>query len=74
MTDWKETLHYHALNYRTASQDQAHAMWLELEDFVNRECDAERERCAKVASEFLTKGRSPLGRAVYDEIMGKGDK
>ena len=35
---------------------------------------AERERCAKVASEFLTKGRSPLGRAVYDEIMGKGDK
>ena len=29
---------------------------------------AERERCAKAAEEFLTRGRSPLGRAVADAI------
>lgn len=29
---------------------------------------AERERCAKAAEEYLTRGRSPLGRAVADAI------
>ena len=29
---------------------------------------AERERCAKVAEDFLTKGRSPLGRSVAAAI------
>jgi hypothetical protein len=29
---------------------------------------AERERCAKVACDFLTKGRSPLGQAVAAAI------
>ena len=29
---------------------------------------AEREACAKAANEFLTKGRSPLGRSVADAI------
>jgi hypothetical protein len=31
---------------------------------------AERERCAKVAEDFLTKGRSPLGRSVAAAIRG----
>ena len=29
---------------------------------------AERERCAKAAEDYLTRGRSPLGRAVADAI------
>lgn len=29
---------------------------------------AERERCAKAAEEFLTRGRSPLGRSVAAAI------
>ncbi len=29
---------------------------------------AERERCAKVADDFLTRGRSPLGRSVAAAI------
>lgn len=29
---------------------------------------AERERCAQVAEDFLTKGRSPLGRSVAQAI------
>jgi hypothetical protein len=33
---------------------------------------AEREACAKVAQEFLTQGRSPLGRAVGDAIRARG--
>ena len=35
---------------------------------------AEREECAKCAQEFLTRGRSPLGRAVSDAILAKGQK
>jgi len=33
---------------------------------------AEREACAKFAQEFLTRGRSPLGRAVGDAIRARG--
>lgn len=44
----------------------------EVLDIVAAEFDialaAERERCAKAAEEFLTRGRSPLGRAVADAI------
>jgi len=36
--------------------------------FIKDAVAAERERCAVVASEFLTRGRSPLGRAVADAI------
>ena len=31
---------------------------------------AERERCAKAAEDFLTKGRSPHGRSVAAAIRG----
>jgi hypothetical protein len=33
--------------------------------------EAEREACAKHAEDFLTKGRSPLGRAVGDAIRAR---
>jgi hypothetical protein len=33
---------------------------------------AEREACAKHAEDFLTKGRSPLGRAVGEAIRARG--
>lgn len=32
----------------------------------------EREACAKVAADFLTSGRSPLGRSVAAAIRAKG--
>ena len=35
---------------------------------------AEREACAKNAEDFLTRGRSPLGRAVGDAIRTMGSK
>ena len=38
MTD----LHWHALNFRTASSQDAHAAWLELNSYVGRECDSLR--------------------------------
>ena len=33
----------------------------------------EREACAKHAEDFLTKGRSPLGRAVAAAIRARGE-
>lgn len=33
---------------------------------------AEREACAKAAEEFLTQGRSPLGRSVGEAIRARG--
>jgi hypothetical protein len=35
---------------------------------------AEREACAKVAEDFLTSGRSPLGCYVADAIRARGNK
>jgi hypothetical protein len=35
---------------------------------------AEREACAKAADDFLTSGRSPLGRYVADAIRARGQK
>ena len=32
----------------------------------------EREACAKTAEDFLTRGRSPLGRAVGEAIRARG--
>ncbi len=32
----------------------------------------EREACAKVAKDFLTSGRSPLGRSVATAIRARG--
>lgn len=32
----------------------------------------EREACAKVAEDFLTSGRSPLGRSVGNAIRARG--
>ncbi len=48
MEDKQETLHWHALNYRTAAPQHAHEMWLALEAFVVRRIAqavfADRER------------------------------
>ena len=33
----------------------------------------EREACAKVAEDFLTSGRSPLGRSVATAIRARGN-
>jgi len=38
--DVQETLHWHAFNYRQANTAQAHEMWLELEQFVDRKMSA----------------------------------
>ena len=42
--------------------------WAAFEEFAAKVRAAERERCAKAAEDFLTKGRSPLGRSVADAI------
>jgi len=34
----------------------------------------EREACAKVAEDFLTSGRSPLGRSVAAAIRARGQE
>ena len=36
--------------------------------------EAEREACAKAAEDFLTTGRSPLGRSVAAAIRARGQK
>ena len=41
-------------------------------EYMQREIAAEREACAKRAEDFLTRGRSPLGRAVGDAIRARG--
>jgi hypothetical protein len=38
--DVQETLHWYAFNYRQAKTAQAHEMWLELEQFVDRKMSA----------------------------------
>jgi len=38
--DVQETLHWYAFNYRQAHTAQAHEMWLELEQFVDRKMKA----------------------------------
>jgi len=38
--DVEETLHWYAFNYRQAHTSQAHEMWLELEQFVDRKMKA----------------------------------
>lgn len=39
---------------------------------VQRAIAIEREACAKVAEDFLTSGRSPLGRSVGNAIRARG--
>lgn len=43
----------------------------EWRDRLEAAVKAEREACAKVAEDFLTRGRSPLGRAVADAIRAR---
>jgi hypothetical protein len=42
----EDTLHWHALNFRTAHTLHADDMWKALEAYVSRQIAAERERCA----------------------------
>jgi hypothetical protein len=44
--------------------------WTEYEQAI---VAAEREACAKVAEDFLTSGRSPLGRSVAAAIRARGE-
>ena len=39
---------------------------------TRRAVEAEREACAKAAEDFLTSGRSPLGRSVAAAIRARG--
>lgn len=41
-------------------------------EYMQREIAAEREACAKAAEDFLTNGRSPLGRSVAAAIRARG--
>ena len=43
----------------------------ELERFANLIRADEREACAKAAEDFLTSGRSPLGRSVAATIRAR---
>ena len=45
-----------------------------VERFAALVAAAEREECAKHAEDFLTQGRSPLGRAVGDAIRARGEE
>ena len=53
MTDEKNDIFWHALNYRTAAIQNAEEMWLELNACVNRIIEAEREACAKTCDDLL---------------------
>jgi len=44
-----------------------------LERFTALVAAAEREACAKTAADFLTSGRSPLGRSVAAAIRARGN-
>jgi hypothetical protein len=46
---------------------------LMVRQLVEATAAAEREACATFAQEFLTRGRSPLGRAVGDAIRARGN-
>jgi hypothetical protein len=46
---------------------------LMVRQLVEATAAAEREACARRAQEFLTRGRSPLGRAVGDAIRARGN-
>jgi hypothetical protein len=42
--------------------------------YMRQQIAAEREACAKAAEDFLTSGRSPLGRSVAAAIRARGEK
>ena len=49
--------------------DEAH-----IQRFAALVAAAEREACAKVCEDFLTRSRSPLGRAVGDAIRARSQQ
>jgi len=54
-------------------EDEVLVPWAyEINMFAALVAAAEREACAKHAEDFLTKGRSPLGRAVGEAIRARG--
>ncbi len=52
--------------------DDNPATW-SLERFAAFVAAAEREACAKAAENFLTSGRSPLGRSVATAVRARGE-
>jgi hypothetical protein len=42
-------------------------------DIARKAIEEEREACAKAAEDFLTTGRSPLGRSVAAAIRARGE-
>jgi hypothetical protein len=60
--------------YRFAAMvaSQRDKFWTDkVEAQIEVEVAAEREACAKSAEDFLTSGRSPLGRSVADAIRAR---
>ena len=41
---------------------------------VRAAAEIEREACAKIAEDFLTQGRSPLGQSVASAVRARGEK
>jgi len=63
MDNRENDLEWHALNYRTASSEDAHAMWLELEACVARLLTLEMQ--SRIDSAPLQKMTLPNGECVH---------
>lgn len=66
-----------ALNcYELGKQDARATTWTQTHwtEYEHAIAAAEREACAKHAADFLTRGRSPLGRAVAEAIRARGQQ
>jgi len=62
------------IDFRDAySEEHVQAVLEDLKAFEALVRADEREACAKVAEDFLTSGRSPLGRSVADAIRARGE-
>jgi len=77
--DWRETFDEHLERFAALVAEKAteqanarqNASWARM---CEKMVVAEREACAKAADDFLTSGRSPLGRYVADAIRARGQK
>lgn len=67
--EWKGNLKAFEALVRADEREARSMRWDEL---IAKAVEAEREACAKVAEDFLTSGRSPLGRSVATAIRARG--
>jgi hypothetical protein len=68
----------HAIDIARKAIEERDKFWQnhmepQIEIEVNEAILEEREACAKVAEDFLTSGRSPLGRSVAAAIRARGE-